>query len=76
VAGCCECGDESLGSCATELVSLQLTSPHPSYTLFQIGLPYVFCKTANIVTSKIFMVKFVVSIMIPSCTHIVNSHES
>jgi hypothetical protein len=21
VAGCCECGDESLGSCATELVS-------------------------------------------------------
>jgi hypothetical protein len=22
VAGCCECGDESSGSCATELVSL------------------------------------------------------
>jgi hypothetical protein len=21
VAGCCECGDEALGSCATELVS-------------------------------------------------------
>jgi hypothetical protein len=21
LAGCCECGDESLGSCATELVS-------------------------------------------------------
>jgi hypothetical protein len=21
VVGCCECGDESLGSCATELVS-------------------------------------------------------
>jgi hypothetical protein len=23
VAGCCECGDEPLGSCATELVSLE-----------------------------------------------------
>jgi hypothetical protein len=22
VAGCCECGDESSGSCATELVSI------------------------------------------------------
>jgi hypothetical protein len=26
VAGCCECGDESSGSCATELVSLFLLS--------------------------------------------------
>jgi hypothetical protein len=24
VAGCCECGDEPSGSCATELVSLNL----------------------------------------------------
>jgi hypothetical protein len=24
VAGCCECGDEPLGSCATELVSIDL----------------------------------------------------
>jgi hypothetical protein len=24
VAGCCECGDEPSGSCATELVSLDL----------------------------------------------------
>jgi hypothetical protein len=25
VAGCCECGDESSGSCATELVSYLVT---------------------------------------------------
>jgi hypothetical protein len=26
VAGCCECGDEPLGSCATELVSMIVSS--------------------------------------------------
>jgi hypothetical protein len=26
VAGCCECGDEPSGSCATELVSYEVTS--------------------------------------------------
>jgi hypothetical protein len=26
VAGCCECGDEPLGSCATELVSFGVTT--------------------------------------------------
>jgi hypothetical protein len=26
-AGCCECGDEPSGSCATELVSYMLTVP-------------------------------------------------
>jgi hypothetical protein len=27
VAGCCECGDEPSGSCATELVSFRIYSP-------------------------------------------------
>jgi hypothetical protein len=39
VAGCCECGDESSGSCATELVSIIIQQ-----SLF--GVPYVcFCAT-------------------------------
>jgi hypothetical protein len=33
VAGCCECGDEPLGSCATELVSLS-SFPTSDISLF------------------------------------------
>jgi hypothetical protein len=32
VAGCCECGDEPSGSCATELVSIAVTA-HPQYLI-------------------------------------------
>jgi hypothetical protein len=28
VAGCCECGDEPLGSCATELVIYKVPEPY------------------------------------------------
>jgi hypothetical protein len=32
VAGCCECGDEPSGSCATELVTMTITkNPKQSY---------------------------------------------
>jgi hypothetical protein len=33
VAGCCECGDEPSGSCATELVSLSVLLVLPFYHL-------------------------------------------
>jgi hypothetical protein len=34
VAGCCECGDEPSGSCATELVSIQSVSQKLLYSLW------------------------------------------
>jgi hypothetical protein len=36
VAGCCECGDEPSGSCATELVSYQLSQ---WYSTFFVRVP-------------------------------------
>jgi hypothetical protein len=33
VAGCCECGDEPSGSCATELVSSLLSEMHYVFTV-------------------------------------------
>jgi hypothetical protein len=35
VAGCCECGDESLGSCATELVNLNVNSEQDSCAIVE-----------------------------------------
>jgi hypothetical protein len=36
VAGCCECGDEASGSCATELVSCVGTTQRRQATLAQM----------------------------------------
>jgi hypothetical protein len=41
VAGCCECGDEPLGSCATELVSLGIYSTNVALSFcYIIVLPF------------------------------------
>jgi hypothetical protein len=38
VAGCCECGDEPSGSCATELVSYDFLF----YTSFKVFMSVIF----------------------------------
>jgi hypothetical protein len=49
--GCCECGDEPLGSCATELVSLSFV-----YTCFvYVGLYRQTCRTIYICTCRLYL---------------------
>jgi hypothetical protein len=38
VAGCCECGDEPSGSCATELVTILVTGSYERHTDFRYGM--------------------------------------
>jgi hypothetical protein len=50
VAGCCECGDEPSGSCATELVSFNMENVEASSVGRKLTNPvllYVFCSLCN-----------------------------
>jgi hypothetical protein len=56
VVGCCECGDEPSGSCATELVSyehegVKFSSAHTQIWLTAISL-YMLCNTGKMVSQN------------------------
>jgi hypothetical protein len=55
VAGCCECGDEPSGSCATELVSQSTVTVSVHVSLFFILL---FLNKKNVVLDAFFIVVY------------------